>query len=345
MNFSGRRWYIQEETIVKLSKKIIAVLLVLLLSAVLLPTVHAAENEDTQPSTESTGDTTPTESTDNTTTTETDPTESEPTETESTETEPTVTEPTETEPTETEPTETEPTETEPTETEPTETTAPPTQPPYRPQPPTEPKVNTDYAVLNRQIAIANGLKEREYTQESWKVLAAALETAMNARKSDKQDVVDSAADALTQAISELVTMDYTELEKALTAARQHITPDEYDVVIALNAAAEEAEMLRSSGDQDAVDACTEKIYQLIEQLNAVREDKDEPSVVIREVEVEVPPTDDFCNISSHRLWPLLFCASAGLNVALLIVILSVLHRRKRRGDDVPLVDYNIDDDI
>jgi hypothetical protein len=140
-------------------------------------------------------------------------------------------------------------------------------------------------------------------------------------------------------------MDYTELEKALTAARQHITPDEYEVVSALNAAAEEAELLRSSGDQDAVDACTEKIYQLIEQLNAVREDKDEPSVVIREVEVEVPPTDDFCNISSHRLWPLLFCASAGLNVALLIVILSVLHRRKRRGDDVPLVDYNIDDDI
>ena len=32
-NFSGRRWYIQEEIIVKLSKKIVAILLVLLLSA------------------------------------------------------------------------------------------------------------------------------------------------------------------------------------------------------------------------------------------------------------------------------------------------------------------------
>ena len=328
--FCGDRRCIQEETIVKLSKKIIAVLLVLLLSAVLLPTVHAAENEDTQPSTESSpvestpgestgdtapsGDTTPTESTGDTT-----PTEStgDTTPTESTG------------------------DTTPTETEPT---TQPTQPPYRPKP-TEPKVNTDYAVLNRQIAIANGLKEREYTQESWKVLAAALETAMNARKSEKQDVVDSAADALSQAISELVTMDYSELEKALTAARQHITPDEYEAAIELNAAAEEAEVLRSSGDQDAVDACAEKIYRLIEQLNAVRSDKDEPSVVIREVKVEVPPSDDFCNISSHRLWPLLFCASVALNVALLIVIFSALRRRKRRGDDVPLVDYNIDDDI
>lgn len=321
----------------KISKNIVAFLLVLVLSLMIVPGIVAAEGDETQPSQETAAPSETTESTG----------ASNPTDTQPTETEPTGTQPTETEPTETESTETEPTDTEPTETESTETdpTTQPTQPVWRPQPTTEPKVNTDYADLNRQIAIANGLKEREYTQESWKVLTAALETARNAQKSDKQDVVDSAAEALKQAISELVTMDYSELEKALTAAKECVGPEEYELVIALHEAVVEAELLRNSGDQDAVDACTDKIYDLIQKLGECQADVGEPSVIIREVEVEVPPSEDYCNISLHHIWPLLFFASVGLNVALLIVIFSVLRRRKRRGEDVPLVNYDIDDDF
>lgn len=312
----------------RFSKKIAAVLLALLLFLTLFPVAMAAEGE---------GDTTPPETAapanpeNPTTETNPDPT-----------TEPETTEPTEPETTEP----TEPETTEPTEPETTEPTEPETtQPVYRPQPTTEPKVNTDYASLNRQIAIANGLKEREYTQESWKVLAAALETARNAQKSDNQDVVDSAADALKQAIAELVTMDYSDLEKALTAAKECVGPEEYELVIELHEAVAEAELLRSSGDQDAVDACADRIYDLITKLGEVQKDNAEPSVVIREVEVEVPPSEDYCNISQHHIWPLLFFASVGLNVALLIVIFSALRRRKRRGEDVPLVNYDIDDDF
>ncbi len=61
----------------------------------------------------------------------------------------------------------------------------------------------NYDELNRQIAIAQGLKKESYTEASWNVLADALEKAIKARQSTSQTEVDAAAKALNDAIDAL----------------------------------------------------------------------------------------------------------------------------------------------
>ena len=71
-----------------------------------------------------------------------------------------------------------------------------------------------------------------------------------------------------------------------------------------------------------------------------------PEIVTQEVRVEVPPTDDYCNIPAHRVWPVLFFCSFALNVALVAVIAIYISRKKKnQKDDTPLVDYDIEDDL
>ena len=79
-----------------------------------------------------------------------------------------------------------------------------------------PGVLVDYTELETQIAIAQGLKEEDYTAESWKVLKEALADAIEARTSEAQPAVDAAAKALKDAIAGLVKksasgVDYSKL--------------------------------------------------------------------------------------------------------------------------------------
>ena len=203
----------------------------------------------------------------------------------------------------------------------------------------------DYAALNRQIAIANGLRENDYTKESWAVLAAALETATYAQDSTNQDVVDSAAEELRVAITELVSMDFSALDKAILLAKEYIGGEEYEMVILLSNLIIKAEGLFSSGDQAAVDACVEEINLAVSQYVESLPEEVEPEVIVKEVQVEVPPSDDYCNISKHYLWPILFFISVGVNLLLVAAIVLIFRRRKLRGEDVPLVAYDIDDDV
>ena len=203
----------------------------------------------------------------------------------------------------------------------------------------------DYAALNRQIAIANGLRENDYTKESWAVLTAALETATYAQDSTNQDVVDSAAEELRVAITELVSMDFSALDKAILLAKEYIGGEEYEMVILLSNLIIKAEGLFSSGDQAAVDACVEEINLAVSQYVESLPEEVEPEVIVKEVQVEVPPSDDYCNISKHYLWPILFFISIGVNLLLVAAIVLIFRRRKLRGEDVPLVAYDIDDDV
>ena len=204
----------------------------------------------------------------------------------------------------------------------------------------------DTAKLTRQIAIANGLKEGDYSAESWELLAAALKEANAALTGTSQDDVDAAEKKLGEAITALVGVDYTNLDAAISEAKKLLAQsEEHSLVHDLSAAMLEAENLRSSGDQAAVDICTEELTDLIAQLREYIQTGAEPDVVIREVEVEVPPTDAYCNIPSHRVWPVLFAGSLVLNVVLGAALFFLLKKKNRRGEDVPLVDYDIDDDI
>lgn len=89
----------------------------------------------------------------------------------------------------------------------------------------------DYTELNKQIAIAEGLNEYEYTEETWADLEKALEEAIKARTATIQYKVDTAAQNLADAIAALEkkpvdpTLDYTEIEKQLGIADTLVEDD------------------------------------------------------------------------------------------------------------------------
>lgn len=205
----------------------------------------------------------------------------------------------------------------------------------------------DYSDLERQIAIANGLNSGDYTRDSWDVLTAALAQANAALSSKKQDEVDTATTALSEAIAALVQVDYSGLRDALDTVESWLdSEDSSDLWIALADAVNRADALLYSGDQAAVDAMTQELLNLLAQIKAQLEEQKTPEIVIKEVEVEVPPSGEYCNISMHQLWLVLLIVSLVLNVVFgVIIIVYVNKKRRNRKDDTPLVDYDIDDDI
>lgn len=205
---------------------------------------------------------------------------------------------------------------------------------------------TDYSELERQIAIANGLNELEYSAESWDAMIDALTAANKALETKDQDTVDKAAADLQTAIGALVKMDYSKLEEVLKKAEEFVTGQEMgDQWLQFAQAVNQGYGLLTSGDQTAVDEITQTILDLLAKMEQMAAQESTPEIVYKEVEVEVPPTDDFCNIPMHRVWPVLFFISLAVNVVLGGAIILVMTVRKKKHDDTPLVDYNIDDDM
>ena len=204
----------------------------------------------------------------------------------------------------------------------------------------------DYSNLERQIAIANGLNQGDYTSDSWAVLQAALTKAQDTLTSKNQGDVDVAAEALAEAIFALVKMDYSALVSALDAVEEFADSQEvYDLWLKLSDAVVRGKQLLTSGDQAAVDAAAEDIRailaQLMETLGAAT-----PNIGGEPDQVVVPPDEDFCNIPLHKVWPILFFISLALNVGLVtLIVLYVAKRRQNMKDDTPMVDYDIDDDF
>ena len=207
-------------------------------------------------------------------------------------------------------------------------------------------VQLDTAELTRQISIANGLNAHDYTGESWEGLEAALKSATKVQNGNDQDAVDKAAAGLKEAIAALVRMDYSSLETVLAEVEAFLSTNPgTDAWLSLAEAVDEGKALLDSGDQAAANEAAVKISQILTQVKALEDEQQVPEVIIQEVPVEVPPTDDFCNIASHRIWPVIFCISAALNVTLVAVILVYIAKKKRtQHDDTPLVDYDIFDD-
>ena len=204
----------------------------------------------------------------------------------------------------------------------------------------------DTAELARQLGIANGLNSRDYTAESWAALEAALKPANKALNGSDQKAVDKAAAELKAAIAALVRVDYSSLETVLAEVESYLNanPDS-EAWLNLAEAVNEGRKLLASGDQSTANEAAAKISQILALVKAQENEQQTPEVIIQEVPVEVPPTDDFCNIASHRVWPVVFCISAALNVALVAVILVYISKKKRnQHDDTPLVDYDIFDD-
>jgi len=191
-----------------------------------------------------------------------------------------------------------------------------------------PEVKIDYSELEKQIGIAEGLKQGDYTAESWAALLKALENAKNHLTSKSQSAVDQAAKELADAIAALVKMDYSKLEEAIKDGNDLFGSDKlgklwkdlFDAL--LNGAG-----LIGSGDQAAVDAAAEKILSIIEALKKAIAEALEKDDVITEpggCDHEGP----FCNIKIHKLWPILFFISMAGNVALVVVLIV----KKKKSD-------------
>ena len=191
----------------------------------------------------------------------------------------------------------------------------------------ETNTEADTSRLLRQIAIANGLKEENFTAASWANLRSALEHAEAMRKNGTQAQVDEAANALEAAIAGLVTVDYSALDQAIANAAQMVEEIEvYGLTKRLNDALTLAEKLHKGGEQADVDAVAAEITAILAELEAYKDKPDTPEVIIQEVEVEVPPSGDYCNMGSHRIWPVAFAASMVLNAILALLLVPVLRK-------------------
>lgn len=208
------------------------------------------------------------------------------------------------------------------------------------------EITIDYSELEKQITIAEGLDEALYTDTSWADLVAALETAKSAIDSKNQAEVDAVAAGLKTTIAALVRMDYTALNDAIAAVQEHADNEDLSALWKeMCLLLEQAKELLGSGDQAAVDACAAELEALLAEIIAkIAEIKDANTVVV-EKPVPTEPTDDYCNIESHRVWPILFWISLSLNIAAVVLFVVIfMSKKKKTTDDTPLVDYDIADD-
>lgn len=233
-------------------------------------------------------------------------------------------------------------------TKPAETTkAPVTVKPSEPDTPVV--VTVDYTELKKQIEIAEGLNQFKYTADSWEKVVAALTDAKAALSSKSQKVVDDAAAALAKAISDLVELDFTALLAAIEKVEAFLNSNEIakKAQELLNALANAQALLNSATDQATIDAAAAELASLMEQLEQLLASLFTEKEIIKEVEkiVEVYPEGDYCNISIHHVWPILFFVSLAVNVGLIVlVVVFVARKKKTQVDDTPVVDYDIGDD-
>lgn len=232
--------------------------------------------------------------------------------------------------------------------EPKPTEPKPTEPKPTEPKPTEPAVKVDYTELKEQIDIASGLEQGKYTAESWQALQDALAKANSLKYSKDQAAVDAAAKALQDAIAALKEMDYSKLVAAMDKVTKLAADDELaELFRQLFEANAEGKQLLSSGDQAAVDAGAAKIEDLLAKIAAKLEELNKVEIVEveKEVEVQVMPSDDYCNIHMHKVWPILFWISLALNLGFIALIVVYFVRKKQnQKDNTPLVDYDISDD-
>ena len=186
-------------------------------------------------------------------------------------------------------------------------------------------VKVDLSKLQELIDKASNLKKDGYTADSWNKMVDALTKAQAALSSTNQNEIDAAAKALGDALNGLVKMDYSKLLDAIARAKELGKDNEVNSLwLALLDALTNGNLMLASDDQAQVDAAAKQINDLIEQLL---------------------DGSKFCNISIHKVWPILFFISLAANVVLVVVLVKKNGtKKKNQVDNTPLVDYDISDD-
>lgn len=217
--------------------------------------------------------------------------------------------------------------------------------PNNPTTPTNPN-NLDIAELNKQISIAQGLKEKDYTSDSWKAMKNALNAAINARNASTQNQVDTAAKNLQNAIAALVRVDNTSLQGLIDTVKNYLAEESLtDLREALLEALADAEAAMKAGKQDGINDAFAKLNAAFEAYKAKVNELGKGEIVEVEKPVEVAPSGPYCNIWVHTLWWILLIVSLAVNAVFIVLTVRYFARKKKNAkDDTPLVDYNIDED-
>lgn len=198
----------------------------------------------------------------------------------------------------------------------------------KPSKPSQPKPQkpgaVDYTELKNQIAAAKELKEEEYTADSWAALQDALKKAEEALKSKDQSVVDAAAAALADAIKNLKKLDYSALIDAIEKTEEFLAGDLLGGKgTALVEALQNAKaLLNNAKDQESIDKAAQALVNALTELMEVLEQ-------LANKPADKEPTGEFCNISIHYVWPILFFISLAVNAVL--VILHFVRRKKNEA--------------
>lgn len=216
--------------------------------------------------------------------------------------------------------------------------------------PTEADTDMNYDDLQKQINIAKGFKEEDHDPEKWEQLQELLEKAEDALDSDDQDEVDKLAQELAAMNQSMAGLDTGKLQEAMDKVMEKSADTAlsglwYQMHELLN----NGQALLDAGAEAAqsdVDAAVNHIEALLAEIEKENQAAAvTPGTMVEKVPVEVTPDGEFCNISLHKLWPILFFVSLALNIGFAVVIIVYLvHKKKNQKDDTPLVDYDIDDD-
>lgn len=186
--------------------------------------------------------------------------------------------------------------------------------------------------LQALLDIANSVKEERYTSDSWAVLEDAVALANQAMSSGDEQQIKTAVAKLASALAKLTSLKFDALEEAIAQAEQYMKENDHGFTRLKNALTQ-AEATYGCGSQAKVDRATEEILNCLEDYrNGIYEEK----------------TDD-----EEKPFPvgiIIACvfvcvATAVLVVVVLIIVVKKKKRHTRQIDDVPLVDYDIDDDL
>lgn len=182
------------------------------------------------------------------------------------------------------------------------------------------------AKLEEMLEVAGKVDAKTYTAESWQALQDAAAQARAALEDGGYEKVSEAVSALAKALKNVSNMDYSALDGAIANAEEFLKNEELaDYWQDFQKAIDDAKNMYTSVEQTAVNNAAQMLNLRVEELQAVLADS-QSGVSI--------------------LWIVLLGISLAGNIALAVLLWC--RKRSDRGtqvDDVPLVDYDIDDDI
>lgn len=176
--------------------------------------------------------------------------------------------------------------------------------------------------LTVQLAIAEKLKRTNYTDESWLELEKAVDDAKKAMNSKNSSEMNKAALNLKTAIDSLVEIDHSQLQAAINQANSIINSENGELIRELVLVLDANEGKLSSTSQQEVDIATERIQKVLNDINTRFDSSNGPDLSI--------------------VWIVILFVSLVMNVV--IIYKLVKNRKGSFNDDIPVVDYDINDD-